>query len=162
MCIRDRTANGSPAVHIKDATRELKIGTSGYILDNESGDLVFRSNSDAERLRIKDNGTATGQFVARAWINFNGTGTIATRDSHNVSSIADNGTGDYTVTFSTAMSNANYSVGASGTEMNYGTVVSQKSVATMTTSSVQLWTFNNAASPAFGDPASVSCQIFGD
>lgn len=45
----------------------------------------------------------------RAWVNFNGTGTVAIRASFNVSSITDNGTGDYTVNFTTAMSDANYS-----------------------------------------------------
>ena len=48
-------------------------------------------------------------FAARAWVNFNGTGTVAIRASGNVSSITDNGTGDYTVNFTTAMSDANYS-----------------------------------------------------
>lgn len=48
------------------------------------------------------------QGRAKAWINFNGSGTIAIRDSYNVSSIADNGTGDYTISFSTAMANTNY------------------------------------------------------
>ena len=48
--------------------------------------------------------------IAKAWVNFNGTGTVAIRDSFNVSSITDNGTGDYTVNFTTAMPNANYSV----------------------------------------------------
>jgi hypothetical protein len=47
--------------------------------------------------------------IAKAWVNFNGTGTVAIRDSFNVSSITDNGTGDYTVNFTTAMPNANYS-----------------------------------------------------
>lgn len=46
--------------------------------------------------------------IAKAWVNFNGTGTVAIRDSFNVSSITDNGTGDYTVNFTTAMPNANY------------------------------------------------------
>ena len=46
---------------------------------------------------------------AKAWVNFNGTGTVAIRASFNVSSITDNGTGDYTVNFSTAMVDANYS-----------------------------------------------------
>lgn len=49
-------------------------------------------------------------YAARAWVNFNGTGTVAIRGSGNVSSITDNGTGDYTVNFTTAMSDANYSV----------------------------------------------------
>jgi hypothetical protein len=48
-------------------------------------------------------------FVCRAWVNFNGTGTVAIRESGNVSSITDNGTGDYTVNFTTAMPDANYS-----------------------------------------------------
>jgi hypothetical protein len=51
----------------------------------------------------------TKQSAAKAWVNFDGTGTIAARDSLNISGLADNGTGDYTVTFSNALSNANYS-----------------------------------------------------
>jgi hypothetical protein len=47
--------------------------------------------------------------VCRAWVNFNGTGTVAIRASFNVSSITDNGTGNYTVNFTTAMSDADYS-----------------------------------------------------
>jgi hypothetical protein len=50
--------------------------------------------------------------AAKAWVNFNGTGTVAIRDSLNVSSITDNGTGDYTVNFTSAMTDTNYSVNA--------------------------------------------------
>ena len=46
--------------------------------------------------------------AAKAWVNFNGTGTVAIRAQFNVSSITDNGTGNYTVNFSTAMPDANY------------------------------------------------------
>jgi len=48
-------------------------------------------------------------YPCRAWVKFNGTGTVAINASGNVSSITDNGTGDYTVNFTTAMSDANYS-----------------------------------------------------
>jgi len=48
--------------------------------------------------------------TAKAWVNFNGTGTVAIRRAFNVSSVTDNGTGDYTVNFATAMVDANYSV----------------------------------------------------
>ena len=48
-------------------------------------------------------------YMCRAWVNFNGTGTVAIRGSGNVTSITDNGTGDYTVNFTTAMPDANYS-----------------------------------------------------
>ncbi len=44
----------------------------------------------------------------KAWVNFNGIGTVAIRDSYNVSSITDNGTADYTVNFTTSFANANY------------------------------------------------------
>jgi hypothetical protein len=53
------------------------------------------------------------QGSAKAWVNFNGEGTVAIRASYNVSSITDNGTGDYTVNFTNAMPDANYSTVAS-------------------------------------------------
>ena len=49
-------------------------------------------------------------YTAKAWVNFNGTGTVAIRAAGNVSSITDNGTGDYTVNFTTAFADTNYSV----------------------------------------------------
>jgi hypothetical protein len=52
--------------------------------------------------------------TSKAWVNFNGTGTVAIRDDFNVSTIGDNGTGDYTVNFTTAMDNANYCVASTG------------------------------------------------
>lgn len=57
---------------------------------------------------------------SRAWVNFKGQGTVAIRDSFNVSSITDNGTGDYTVNFANAMPNANYAIGQSFSG-NFGT-----------------------------------------
>lgn len=51
---------------------------------------------------------------AKAWVNFNGTGAVAIRSSYNVSSITDNGTGNYTVNFTNAMPNANYAVTGAG------------------------------------------------
>lgn len=47
---------------------------------------------------------------AKAWVNFNGTGTVAIRGSFNVTSITDNGTGDYTINFTNAMPNINYCI----------------------------------------------------
>ena len=59
-------------------------------------------------------------YMCRAWVNFNGTGTVAIRASGNVSSITDNGTGDYTVNFTTAMPDANYSaVATCSTDRNF-------------------------------------------
>ena len=58
-------------------------------------------------LKVQSNGVTTN---ALAWVNFNGTGTVAIRGSFNVSSITDNGTGDYTVNFTNALADANYSL----------------------------------------------------
>jgi len=53
-------------------------------------------------------GTVSTDYVAKAWVNFNGTGAVAIRASGNVSSITDNGTGDYTVNFTTAVADSNF------------------------------------------------------
>tara|TARA_A100001391_G_scaffold163011_1_gene122246 strand:- start:169 stop:561 length:393 start_codon:yes stop_codon:yes gene_type:complete len=50
------------------------------------------------------------QGRAKAWIHFDGQDTVAIRDSFNVSTLTDNGTGDYTISFTTAMANTNYAV----------------------------------------------------
>ena len=57
-------------------------------------------------------GTTEQGQLCKAWVNFNGTGTVAIRASYNVSSITDNGATDYTVNFTTAMADANYVVTA--------------------------------------------------
>ena len=61
---------------------------------------------------------------AKAWVNFNGTGTLSVRDSHNVSSITDHATGDYSINFTNNMANGNYSAvgGASHNSDNNGYV----------------------------------------
>ena len=78
-------------------------------LPDEAG-TVLTGASDIEA-QVKTATNATGSapiYACRAWVNFNGTGTVAIRDSGNVSSITDNGTGDYTVNFTTAMPDADY------------------------------------------------------
>ena len=54
--------------------------------------------------------SAVLEGTAKAWVNFNGTGTIATRDSYNVTSLTDNATANYTVTLTSSMSDADYAV----------------------------------------------------
>lgn len=69
---------------------------------------TVQSNSASPPTFKNTSGTEIGT-LCRAFVNFNGTGTVAIRASFNVSSITDNGTGDYTVNFTTAMPDANYS-----------------------------------------------------
>jgi hypothetical protein len=72
--------------------------------------LVIKNGVANTPPTIQDSaGTQIGTFC-RAWVNFNGTGTVAIRASFNVSSITDNGTGDYTVNITNALPDANYSI----------------------------------------------------
>ena len=89
----------------------------------------------------------TGQQACKAWVNFNGTGTVAIMESYNVSTITDNGTGDYTVNFTTAMLNANYAdvITISNISSNIGSMRrSSASVGLPTTTSRRFQCFNSA------------------
>jgi len=91
--------------------------------------------------------TLTGQYAAKAWVNFNGTGTVAIRESGNVSSITDNNTGDYTLNFTSALADANYAV--SGTQgSNSGASATSLAIcqATPTTSAVRMNTIRTDTS----------------
>jgi hypothetical protein len=76
-----------------------------------AGTLVITTLSDGTN---STSATNCIQGSAKAWVNFNGTGTVAIRASYNVSSITDNGTGDYTVNFTNAFSSVNYTPVAMG------------------------------------------------
>jgi len=67
---------------------------------------------------------------AKAWINFNGSGTIAARDSFNHSSLTDNGTGDYTIGLSSAMGNTNYATTGGIDQMGYAVNIHFHTLAT--------------------------------
>jgi hypothetical protein len=98
------------------------------------------------------------QGSAKAWVNFNGTGTVAIRASFNVTSITDNGTGDYTMNFTTAMQDADYS--PSGVVGSVG-VVTNTNIASITlaTTSFRFVTQNQSSNSA-GDRSLVTVQIF--
>ena len=94
-------------------------------------------------------GQPTIDGLAKAWVNFNGTGTVAIRASLNVSSITDNGTGDYTVNFTTALADANYAVEATGnTNVTTGgaNFFNAPAYQAPSTSAVRLATFNQGGS----------------
>jgi len=82
----------------------------------------------------------TKQSPAKAWANLNGTSTIALRDSFNVSSATDNGTGNYTINLTNATSDANYAVATSGYQDNslYSLVVSVHEATAPTTTTYKL------------------------
>lgn len=94
--------------------------------------------------------------TAKAWVNFNGTGTVAIRGSFNVGSITDNGTGDYTVNFTTAMPDVNYSTAATS---NYNAGSNASTLGSgYSTTSVRIITHYGAAVQE--DSSTVSVTIF--
>lgn len=94
-----------------DGTIRIGVGNSGAT----TGDVASISSSGNFSFNSGYGSVATA-YACRAWVNFNGTGTVAIRASANVSSITDNGTGDYTVNFTTAMPDANYVVSGSAND----------------------------------------------
>lgn len=97
-------------------------------------------------------------YACRAWVNFNGTGTVAIRGSGNVSSITDIGTGAYTVNFTTAMPDTAYSVVATGGGSS-ATIINLSATPTLTVSSVEVRSFNSTTAAA-NDPTHVMIAIF--
>lgn len=93
-------SNTDRTLTLPDSTGTIQVsgnpisGTTGSF----SGDMSFNSGY----------GSAAVAYGCRAWVNFNGTGTVAIRASGNVTSITDNGVGTYAVNFTNAMPNANY------------------------------------------------------
>lgn len=102
---------------------------------------------------------ATDKRVCTAWVNFNGAGTVAIRDSYNVSSITDDGAGQYTVNFATPMANANYSVGSSSSAADPATNVQfQDATHSFTVNGFKVRT---GSSSTTADNVIVCKQVFG-
>jgi hypothetical protein len=142
-------------------------------LTTETSDNLAFGTNGVERARITSAGlfqfnsgygSVATAYGCRAWVNFNGTGTVAIRASGNVSSITDNGTGDYTVNFATAMPDANYQYSGTG-KRNSAThrpvVISQANTATYDsiTTSFRFLTWVEAAA-AVEDPLAFNVTVF--
>jgi hypothetical protein len=119
-------------------------GTTGSF----SGDLSFNSGY----------GSTAVAYGCRAWVNFNGTGTVAIRASGGVSSITDNNTGDYNINLSTAMPDTNYSaIGANGTDVASGIIEVSLGGKTVSTQRVLS---KNAATNTTADQSLISVAFF--
>ncbi len=129
------------------------------------GSVTTVKVADGSVTAPKLNGAQSGSapvFGVRAWVNFNGTGTVAVRASGNLSSIADNGLGDYTINFATALPDANYAVVAtlSGDSINNGFVQKVRiDTSPQTTNSCRISCLNPI--PALFDSTQVSVIFVG-
>jgi hypothetical protein len=98
------------------------------------------------------------QGVGKGWVNFNGTGTVAMRDNYNVSSITDNGTGNYTINWSTNFANANYACTITAGSVSADTF--QDRILAQAAGSIQLRTASHT--PAAADATYVMAIAMGD
>jgi hypothetical protein len=151
-----QSADTSGQINLQsNGTTVLGVTSSGSTVtgtQSVSGDLSFNSGY----------GSAAVAYGCRAWVNFNGTSTVAIRASGNVSSITDNGTGDYTINFSTAMTDANYTLTASAGKGSSGT--DPRAVgfnqANPTTSAARITVKPVDGSAGLNDVEFVCCSIF--
>jgi hypothetical protein len=155
--INASTSGAGGVITTADASGELQIQSAGSTVATVTGSgvAVTGALSSSGAASVVGNlsfnsgyGSAAVAYGCRAWVNFNGTGTVAIRASGNVTSITDNGTGDYTVNFTTAMPDANYSAtmtageGGTGTPDNY---LARPASANPTTSALRMRVSNTAA-----------------
>lgn len=105
-------------------------GSNDVIINNKEATQMKFYTSGTERMKITAAGLGLSQFTAKAWVNFNGTGTPAITDSYNISSITDDGAGQYRVNFTVSPANGNFAsfgdcmsgtgVGSSGNPISTG------------------------------------------
>ena len=149
--------DSSGNVGIGDTSPSYKLDVTGDI--NVTGDFLKNGIAFAGLT-----GGQTGSaplYGARAWVNFNGTGTVAIRASGNVSSITDNGTGDYTVNFTTAMPDAGYCVaGVAASSTTKADLCGFASTTPYTTTTARILTSAGGGPTAQVDPENVSIAIF--
>ena len=138
-----------------DGTVRLGVGNSGAT----SADVASFTSAGLFAFN-SGYGSAAVAYGCRAWVNFNGTGTVAIRASGNVSSITDNGTGDYTVNFTNALPDANYSAVYTARAELAATIINEinPSVPAKATGSIRVATLNSTFSST--DAGQVNVAIF--
>jgi len=155
-------SNSDRTLNLPDAGGTMVLDTAPQTLTNK--DIVATQlTGDVAAARITNALNASGSapvYAARAWVNFDGTGTPAIRASGNVSSITDNGTGDYTVNFTTAMVDANYEVNGSTGGTSGAFCFRTSEDFTARTSSLFRVSTLNVTNLTQVDPAQVNFAIF--
>ena len=102
-------------------------------------------------------GSVATAYGVRAWVNFNGTGTVAINSSANISSITDNGTATFTLNFTNNMPDANYAVSAIARQTTSGGTAIPRLSNVITTSQVKLYCVDNSDNAV--DPVTVTAMI---
>jgi hypothetical protein len=144
----------------------ITINGSGTVTGISAGGLpdgvITTDDIAANAVTFAKIGTTEQGQLCKAWVNFNGTGTVAIRASYNVSSITDHGIGIYTVNFTSSLPDANFSAVCIAADDNVtNTPVCLNSATPLTTSGVRINAFAaNTASGGQRDPSVVCVAIF--
>ena len=148
-------------------TAGVERGTNGT-----ASEFVFTAHnasaSGTERMRITADGRGLSQFTAKAWVSFNGSGTVAIKDSHNIASITDHGVGEYTASFTNNLANANYAtVGMASNwettnEDSYMSVHGYEGGQAVGSQRVRTIRMRFDAGTVYKDPKTVNLVMFGD
>lgn len=112
---------------------------------------------------VTNTGGSPPYYGARAWVNFKGTSPVSIRASANVASVSRNSAGDYTITFSTNMPDANYAVAGAarrGTATTRGMAFEVAPTVALTVSAVRVRTVSVDTSPAPDDCEDVYVVVF--
>ena len=149
--LTDETGTGSAVFATSPTLVTPILGTP------TSGNLANCTGIPAPAALATASGSAPS-YSARAWVNFNGTGTVAIRASGNVSSITDNGSGDYTVNFTTAMPDANYALAGMGTNEGAAQVIMRNNAVAQTTTACRVLSQDPGIAQA--DPSQVNVVFF--
>jgi hypothetical protein len=135
-------------------------GDQTFTLPGTGGNLLADTSNIEAQVKTATNASGSAPIYAcRAWVNFNGTGSVAIRASGNVSSITDNGTGDYTVNFTTAMPDNNYAVSGSAENGGGNNSVGLNNATAPTSSAVRIGASNTNTGGLF-DSNIVSIAVF--
>lgn len=132
-------------------------GSNTLTLPAATGTVIYADGSGNLQANSGYGSVATG-YLCRAWVNFNGTGTVAIRGSGNVTSITDAGTGNYIINFTTAMPDTNYAfagAGSAGGAMNAGNLAYNWDANNKTTSALQVYTVSTSYTTVDANQANV-------
>ncbi len=140
---------------IKVDTYLTRGGASEIAIDKLKG--VSSASSISVVAEGGTNTTNLQQGLAKAWVNFNGSGTVATRDTHNISSINDVTTGQYEPNFSNNMASANYTVTLVNGDNHYVTTLHNTLVQA---GSYRMHNLNNSGS--YADSTIIMTNVNGD
>jgi len=111
-------------------------------------------------LEITNDGRGLSQFTAKAWANFDGSGTPSFSDSHNFSTITDNGSGDWKLNFTNNMANSNYSAATANSVRSGAARNIVAGVGSYATSGVTVLVETSDGDSA--DQSGISVIVFGD